>query len=279
MSGVITKVTIESLKITGLVFGMMVAVDLLNVITKGKLSQLIKGGRWRQYLISSLLGATPGCLGTFATISLYVHGLISFGALVGVMIATSGDEAFVMLAMFPKKALLLFGILFLLGVVFAFIADKLADRIGFIPCTECDLQQFHPHEASGGHYLREHIVKHIVGKHLWRVFLWTFGALLIIELGLNHWNIQGYLSTHTIHMLFIAALVGIIPESGPHLIFVTMYAKGLIPFSILLTSSIVQDGHGILPLLSYTVRDAAMVKLFNLGIGIGIGLILLAIGW
>ena len=58
-----------------------------------------------------------------------------------------------------------------------------------------------------------------------------------------------------------------------------MYAKGLIPFSILLTSSIVQDGHGILPLLSYTVRDAAMVKLFNLGIGIGIGLILLAIGW
>ena len=49
-----------------------------------------------------------------------------------------------------------------------------------------------------------------------------------------------------IWVLLTGALVGIIPESGPHLIFVMLYAQGLVPFSVLLTSSFVHDGHGML---------------------------------
>jgi len=79
-------------------------------------------------------------------------------------------------------------------------------------------------------------------------------------------------------VLLIASFVAIIPESGPHLIFVTMFAKGLIPFSVLLASSIVQDGHGMLPLLSYTIKDSLLIKLFNFLIGLGIGFILYKIG-
>lgn len=48
----------------------------------------------------------------------------------------------------------------------------------------------------------------------------------------------------------------IIPESGPHLIFVMMYAQGLVTFSVLFTTSFVQDGHGMLPLLSYSLKDS-----------------------
>jgi hypothetical protein len=58
-----------------------------------------------------------------------------------------------------------------------------------------------------------------------------------------------------------------------------MFANGLIPFSVLLGSSIVQDGHGVLPLLSYSVKDAITLKLINLGLGISIGGIALALGW
>jgi len=79
-------------------------------------------------------------------------------------------------------------------------------------------------------------------------------------------------------VLVIATLVAIIPESGPHLIFVTMFADELIPFSVILASSIVQDGHGMLPLLSYTVRDSVLIKLFNLAIGLGLGLIVYSLG-
>ena len=79
-------------------------------------------------------------------------------------------------------------------------------------------------------------------------------------------------------VMLIAVLMEIIPESGPHMVFVMMFADGIIPFSVLLASSIVQDGHGMLPLLSYTLKDSLLIKLFNLLIGLGIGLVLYSIG-
>lgn len=65
-------------------------------------------------------------------------------------------------------------------------------------------------------------------------------------------------------VLIIAVLVGIIPESGPHLAFVMLFAQGLIPFSVLLASSIAQDGHGMLPLLAESKRGFLAVKFVNI---------------
>ncbi|MCK5464949.1 MAG: hypothetical protein KAI95_18110, partial [Bacteroidales bacterium] len=70
----------------------------------------------------------------------------------------------------------------------------------------------------------------------------------------------------------IAVLIGIIPESGPHLVFVTLFAEGLIPFSILLASSISQDGHGSLPLLAESKRGFLSVKSVNMMVALLAGL-------
>ncbi|MCK5722242.1 MAG: hypothetical protein KAI84_06860 [Gammaproteobacteria bacterium] len=79
-------------------------------------------------------------------------------------------------------------------------------------------------------------------------------------------------------ILLIAAFIGIIPESGPHLIFVMVYSQGLIPFSVLFTASFVQDGHGMLPLLSYSIKDSVLIKAFNLAFGLIVGSVLFALG-
>jgi len=328
--------------ITLFVFVMMVIIDYINVLTSGRMEQAVKGGKWRQYTLASFLGSTPGCLGAFMNVSFYAHGLLSFGAIVGGMVATSGDEAFVMLTLFPKKALLLFTLLFVLGIIGAWVSDKTASRIGIIPCENCELQIVHSEDhcqcfestalikfsklavvryiilfvlalsivavATGqigpqtwnwvritlllslaiaicilltvpDHYLDEHIWKHVIKKHLWRVFLWTFFALLFISVGLKYWNIEAFVKAHLAWVFLICALVGLIPESGPHMVFVMMFANGLVPFSILLTSSIVQDGHGMLPLFSYSIKDALLVKIFNLIFALIIGLPLLLLGW
>jgi hypothetical protein len=328
--------------ITLFVFVMMVIIDYVNVLTQGRMEKVVKGGKWRQYVMASFLGSTPGCLGAFMNVSFYVHGLLSFGAIAGGMIATSGDEAFVMLALFPREALLLFTILFLLGIGGAWVSDKTAAWIGIIPYTTCDLQVVHAEEscqcfestalitfsklsvvrytilfglalsivavAAGqigpytwnwvritlllslamttgimltvpDHYLDVHIWKHIIKEHLWRVFLWTVLALFVITIGLKYWNIETCVKTHLPWVFLMCVLVGLIPESGPHMVFVVMFANGLIPFSIMLTSSIVQDGHGMLPMFSYSLKDALMVKIFNLVFGILIGLPLLLLGW
>jgi hypothetical protein len=80
-------------------------------------------------------------------------------------------------------------------------------------------------------------------------------------------------------VLLLSVVIGILPESGPHLVFVMMFASGLIPFSVLLASSIAQDGHGMLPLLSYTIRDSFLIKAFNVAAALLVGGLAYWAGW
>jgi len=325
----------HGLMITVFVFVMMMITDYLNVLSRGKLSNLIKGGKYRQYFITSFLGATPGCLGSFLNVSFYIRGFITFGAIAGGMIATSGDEAFVMLSLFPEKALLLFAILFVVGIISGFLIDKIVPFLKIKTCLECKDSNIHDHDdcrtlnykeaiqnitkmsfirfllliiiitsilllltgvlgpevwdwkritflsligfalfiivAVPDHYLTQHIWEHIFKKHLWKIFLWSFGILLITGIGLKYWDLETFIKSNMVWVILMAGLIGLIPESGPHLIFVMLFSKSLIPFSILVTSSIVQDGHGMLPLLSYSIKDSILIKIFNLIIGLVIG--------
>ena len=102
--------------------------------------------------------------------------------------------------------------------------------------------------------------------------------MLFVHWGLKYWNLETFVQQHLLWVLAIGALLGIIPESGPHLIFVMMYSQGWIPFSVLFTTSFVQDGHGMLPLLSYSLKDSILIKLFNLIFGLAVGGILFALG-
>jgi len=341
----------HALMITVFVFVMMLLVDFIDTVSERRMTKIMQGGLWRQYTLASFLGSTPGCLGAFMNVSLYVHGIISFGAIVGGMIATSGDEAFVMLTQFPGTALTLFVLLFFLGIFFAWVSDKVIGIIGIVPCESClehQCDQCVPRKedwVNGGqifksaniiqnvrslsftrflllafigsflvlvllgtlgpthwnwkritfiglsvcslyitavcseHYLHVHIWDHIVKKHLFRVFLWTFGALFFVHWGLAFWNLDAFVREHMMWVLLIGALIGMAPESGPHLIFVMMYAQGLVPFSVLFTASFVQDGHGMLPLLSYSVKDSILIKIFNLAFGIATGAVLFGLGF
>jgi hypothetical protein len=270
----------ESIKITLFVLLMMIAVDFINVKTKGKLESILQSGRrWKQYLVASLLGTAPGCLGSFAGVSLYIHGMISFGAITGLMFATAGDEQFVMLAMFPETALIMFGILFLLGIIVGYSTDYIVKKFKIQTCTDCEFKQYHPGKEGYKHYFKEHIWTHIIKKHIFKIFLWTFGALIVVEYGMTFVNLQSITSDYKFLLLVLGALIGLIPESGPHLIFVMLFAKGLIPFSILFTSSVVQDGHGLLPMLSYSVKDSILVKVFNFVFGIALGSIIYVLGF
>ena len=120
----IYNIFLKSIMISGFVFIMMVLIEYINVQTKGVWQKYFTGNKWNQYLIAGLLGALPGCLGAFTTIALFSHRLISFGAVVTTMIATSGDEAFIMFSMFPKQAIILTSILLITGILAGYITDK-----------------------------------------------------------------------------------------------------------------------------------------------------------
>ncbi len=365
--------------ITGFVFVMMLLIEYINVFTNGRWQCYVAGSRFGQILLTVFLGATPGCLGAFATVALYTHRIVGVAALTAAMIATSGDEAFVMFAMFPAKALLLTvilsGIAIVVGVAMDFI---LGERFTTSPAT-CEGFEFHAGQPSiwpsfrqfvmqwrecslargvlvlalllflfalligGGHtthraqaadvtpaaatapagedtpraagktaataahsaganpwkawvkvtlvlaallglfiaasvpehFLEEHLWRHVALKHVPRVFLWTFGAFIVMYILTEHLHLENWMEKNQLIILSMACLIGIIPESGPHLIFVTLFAQGMVPLSVLLASSIVQDGHGMLPLLAHSRRAFIGVKAVNCAVGFAVGLL----GW
>ncbi|MBR3426527.1 MAG: arsenic efflux protein [Bacteroidales bacterium] len=332
----------NSVLITGLVIIMMLLLEFVNLNSHGKWFNKLRQRPFGQIVLGTGLGLIPGCMGGFAAVSMYSHKLLTFGALVAMMIASSGDEAFVMLAMIPKQTLLLMGILFVIAVAVGWLVDRFskpnvkaqhegcedgyqiheedhhdethkpekasfhhmrhasAERIAlllgvilFIVALAFGIFE-HGHEevthtqlnifdeywmnlifallslfvvwfiaTAPEHVVKEHLWEHIIRKHFLSIFLWTFGALFVIQVGLHYFDIETLISNNIPWMVLLAVLVGIIPESGPHLLFVTLFATGTVPFSVLLASSISQDGHASLPLLAESKRSFVKAKIVN----------------
>lgn len=334
------QLLMKAIMISGFVFIMMVLIEYVNVQTKGLWRKAIEGSVWKQYLFGALMGAIPGCLGAFTMVALFSHRLVSFGALVTTMIATSGDEAFVMFSMFPQKALLLTGLLIVVGLMAGYLSDrfikptKIMQSLGEQTlllddyCKCFDRKTFwlnikrptlyrvlivllvsllivglQMRFLAGGadlwvrvtlllafsfalfvaisvpnHFLEEHIWNHIVKKHLPRIFLWVFGVLVVMHWLMNYMDVEAWISSNLWVVLLLAIVLGVVPESGPHLVFVTLFATGAMPFSILIASSIAQDGHGMLPLLAESKRAFVAVKLVNIVVAFVIGALGLLVG-
>ena len=326
--------------ITCFVCVMMLVIEYVNVLTAGDWMQKLGDSRLKQYIFASFLGAIPGCLGPFTVVALYTHGSLSLGALVGAMIATSGDESFVMLAMFPKTALIMFAALFVFAVACGALTDvilgklhvpKIAEGFQIHEEAKCDCRPSierlkklrHPSSARGyltffillisiafmfgeigplewnwiritiivvslvglfivitvpEHFLEEHLWQHVVKKHLLQIFLWTAGALFVVKALDQYLDVKALITDNLWAVLVIAVLVGIIPSSGPHLVFVSLFASGFLPISLLAASSISQDGHGSLPLLAHSRKDFIIVKAVNVVIAFAAGAVMLLFG-
>lgn len=340
--------------ITGLVIVMMMLIESLNIESRGLFFKGLERTRIGQVVFAAMLGSIPGCMGGFAAVSLYTHGMLSFGALIAMMIASSGDESFMIIAMVPDKAVQIFLILFAIAVICGIVTDLVSDRMqgklmkagknaattenaagncghGYEVHEENDkkrtfswlrvlmflgvaifiaalvsgtLDHEHHHEAAAeqsfaidlldetwmqylfaalslivlgclifasDHFVKEHLWEHIVKKHLPGIFCWTLGVLLFVSIGLQYIDISGWISSNTALMILLAAAIGIIPESGPHMIFVTLYAGGVVPLPVLLASSISQDGHSSIPLIAENKKSFAYAKLINFGVAVIVG--------
>ena len=139
----------NSVLITGLVVVMMMMIESLNIESKGLFFKGLRKTKTGQVIIGALLGSIPGCMGGFAAVSLYTHRMLSFGALVAMMIASSGDEAFVMLAMIPKQAIFIFLGLFAIALIAGLLVDKIFKKP--LPIVGCD-QDFEIHHHDEHHH-------------------------------------------------------------------------------------------------------------------------------
>ncbi|MCF6366975.1 MAG: arsenic efflux protein [Bacteroidales bacterium] len=375
----------QAIMITVFVLVMMLVIEYITVRTKGKWSDKFSKKPWMQIILSAILGLVPGCLGTYAVVSMYVHRTIGFAAMVTALIATSGDEAFIMFSVIPGVALKIMLSIFVISVVSGLILNIIFKKKKFLGRTldhkfvhkeeddcvcyqkesivsqiakmiwqravilifslgflvllifagnehnhalsilEFDTEKVHvehqEHNISKDnhtedsennrnsdswsweritflivtfigffialtvpdHFLKKHLWDHVIKKHFLRLFMWTFGAFLVLYFFNQYVDVKTWIEGNIFLVILAAALVGIIPESGPHIFFISMYVSGTLPdeglqaFAVLLTSSIVQDGHGAIPLLAESGKSFVIAKLINVVIGLIVGYSLILI--
>jgi len=322
----------HTIMVTFFVLVVMLMIEYITVQSRGKWSKTLGRSGYLQIVVAAFLGLIPGCLGAFTAVSLYIHRTFSFAALLTAMIATTGDEAFIMYSLFPAKALQL-NLYILLGSILAgsvyyylfknkspliteekeiplhteepdcicYAPELIIPQLRKISFTRALLitgglsfllylfttADFHAHSGwekptyiivtliglfivttVPDHFLTEHLWKHTIRRHIPRIFIWTLFAFLVIDVFLGYFDLDQWISSNTMIMLVLALLIGIIPQSGPHIIFVTLFAGGAIPFSVLMANSIVQDGHGAIPLLAESPRSFIAMKAIKLVLGI-----------
>lgn len=278
----------ESLVITAVVTAMMMLIEYVSYRSEGRLVPLLRRSKLGAVVSAAVLGVIPGCLGGYITVSMYSKRVFSFSALLSMMIATTGDEAFVMLAMYPGTAAAIFAGLFALAIVCGMVCEKLE----FARAGGAQEKVGEPHSGSGdaaekkgsacgcgggaelsvssaaagcGPHPEEeskdlrHRMKHTLGEAL-KIFAWAFGVLLVVKLASGYVDLAALIGGNAALMIPLAVLVGLIPQSGPHLVFVTLFAQGIVPLPVLLASCISQDGHAGLPLLAEDRRSFLRVK-------------------
>ncbi len=372
-----------SVSITTFVLLMMLVIEFINVKTRGRWDAPLKKNPFLQVFVATLLGAIPGCLGVYTVVSLFTHKVIEFGALVASMIATSGDEAFMMFALMPEKAMwlsiIIFGVALISGLILnlvhknkpspkgsehhfhlhqveetcvcnskkgllynlknlsftrgliliglllfgvnlyvgedhhnhsfsinqevfsapVFVEDDCAMPHQELIHTESthsqSVDEEHQHEGhlnlpkivfliltlisiyiiliAPEHFIEEHAWNHVIKKHFLKIFLWTLGTLIVIFVIKNYigFDVANLAKDNIWLILLVAVLIGIIPESGPHMLFISLFMAGVIPFSILIANSIVQDGHGALPLFAENKKAFFYMKVLNVLIGFVVG--------
>lgn len=125
------------------------------------------------------------------------------------------------------------------------------------------------------HFLEHHLWGHVIKHHFLKIFLWCLAALLVIHFINERVEALNWISQNSYIVLIMAVLVGLIPQSGPHLVLISLYLSGHVSWVILLANSIVQDGHSALPLLAESKKIFFKLKAVKAAIALALGLIFL----
>lgn len=293
-----------------------VAMEALEHGTAGMAERLIaradKGGP----VVGALLGSLPQCGFSAMAATLYAGRVISVGTLVAVMLSTSDELIPVFVARGAQVAQLgsIIGVKVAIGLVVGLLVDvalralhragdghphiaELCERVG-CHCGAVDRQQGHAHGQEGGasahvdvhHHGHEdnahgrwwHILRS-AGIHTAEVtlfiFLVTFAFGMLIEL-VGQEALAVALGSHPIRAVFLAGLIGLIPNCGASVAIAQLFLDGALSTGPMLAGLLVSGGMGLLVLFrtNADAKQNVAIAAFVYVVGIVVGLAAQALG-
>lgn len=237
---------LDTVKLVPFLFLTYLIMEYLEHKTEEKSKRMIqKAGRFGP-LLGGIIGVVPQCGISAAASGFYAGGLISAGTLLAIFLSTS-DE---MLPIFISEAVGIGTILKILGskVVIATVSGFVID---FLWRKKRQKKDFHDLcEADHCHCEEGSILKsafmHTVQITIF-IFLISMAIGFLVEL-VGQENIGGFISRKPVMGVFLAALIGMIPNCAASVIITQMYLQGILGAGQMMAGLLAGAGVGTLVL-------------------------------
>ncbi|MCF7854754.1 MAG: putative manganese transporter, partial [Candidatus Pacebacteria bacterium] len=112
------------------------------------------------------------------------------------------------------------------------------------------------------------------------VTFWVFVAYALYSLFMHftQLDLAAMVTQAGILPVFITACIGLVPGCGPQIVVVTLYTKGVIPFSAVVAHTLSQDGDALFPILAMNPRAAVWLTVTTTVPAVVIGVLFYVIG-
>lgn len=229
-----------------------------------------KAGRFGP-LFGAAAGVVPQCGFSAAASSLFSGGVITVGTLLAIFLSTS-DE---MLPIFLSEAVRIPTILKILltkaaiGAVTGLLIDFLFRSLEAGRGKEKDIHDLCTHEHC---HCEDGILKSAL-NHTLRIavfiFLVSFGIGLMIE-SAGEAAISGFLSNQPVLGVFLAGVIGLIPNCASSVVITELYLQGLLGAGQMMSGLLVGAGVGILVLFRTNQNLRENLKITGILYGAGV---------
>ncbi len=266
----------ESINLIPFLFIIFVFIEISENYFSEKIEKLSLSSRIWGPFIGSCLASVPQCGFSIIITILYIKKFVSLGTLIAVYISTS-DEAIPILLANPEMFSTILPLIFtkiVIGVIAGYSID-------FIFKPQLKTAEENPHIEEHGcchHEIHSKISKLLIHplKHTLNIFLFIILINCILSVSLEYAEnaMEILFNTNPFLQVFIASVIGLIPNCAASVLVVMLYLKSIIGFGSLIAGLSTNAGLGLLVLFknNKNIKDSFKIVsiLFLISVVVGI---------
>ena len=277
MLDIIIDTLIDGLKLIPFLFIAFLIIELLEHKLSKKNRKLISKTGKLGPIFGSILGAFPQCGFSCLATNLYVTRIVSLGTLISIYLSTSDEMLPVLLSQKAPVKVILFAIIIkviigmISGIIIDFILRKKEKNIE-IDNEICQEENCH---------CKDHLLVSVL-KHTLSITLFIMLISFILNILIEYTGIfdENNIIANNPFTVFITSLIGLVPNCASSVMITTLYAKGVIEFSALISGLLTGSGVAIIILFksNKNIKENIIILSLVYFIGVVSGLIIQLLG-
>lgn len=263
---VIQDTCIDSIKLLPFLFLTYLAMECMEHWAGERMQNVIRKSGKAGPAIGGLLGVFPQCGFSAAAANLFAGRVITLGTLLAVFLSTSDEMLPIMIS--ENVGLSMIAKLLAFKVLFALAAGFLADLVlpkKQEPQIEHFCERHHCHCEKG--------IFRSALNHTWRIFLYIAAVSFVLNLVISligEGTLEAAVLDRPVFGLFIATLVGMIPNCASSVILTQLYLEGVLGAGALMAGLLSGSGVGLLVLFKVNDDKRENLKILCLLYAVGV---------